>query len=176
MIGVSFDIEALERSMNALVEEAKRKMQGMVHKFSYVVAATALDNTPYGDDVANAGYYNMKSRLKYLPDGKAGHAKGGWVIEMNSPSGDMFPARADSKEATNIHTKLQQEATAYKLGETIYIMNNVPYVAQEGWTLPSSGSLENGSSAQAPYGISQPTLGSVMRTYQLHLDDYYHKS
>lgn len=175
MIAVSFDIEALERSLDAVIKEAERKMKGMVHKFAYIIAATALDNTPYGDVVANAGYYNLKSRLKYLP-AEAGYAKGGWMIEMTNRSGDMFPDKADSREATNIHNRLKKEATAYKLGETVYIGNNVPYVSQEGWTLPSSGALDNGSSKQAPYGIGQPTLASVLRTYQLHLDDYYHKS
>ena len=175
MIAVSFDITALEKSLDDAIKTIERKMVGMVHKFAYVFAATALDNTPYGDVLANAGYYNLKSRLKYLP-AEAGYAKGGWMIEMQTPSGDMFPDKADSREATNVHDRLKQEVTAYKLGETIYIANNVPYVSQEGWTLPSSGALDKGYSKQAPYGIRQPTMGSVLRTYQLHLDDYYHKS
>ena len=64
----------------------------------------------------------------------------------------------------------------YKLGDVVYIMNSVPYVNTPGFTVASFDSLENGYSAQAPYGIMEPTLHAILGIYDSELNKYYEAS
>ena len=172
---ITCDTSKLEQSLKKFHEEAVRKMQGMVALFSYKVTLEAIDNTPFGDSETYAGYYNLKSRLKwFLP--YEGSAKGGWTISMNTPTYIRVPERANGREATNIKENADIDSLKYKLGDTVYIMNSVPYVSTPGFTAASFDSLENGYSAQAPYGIMEPTLHAIYGIYASSLDEYYKAS
>jgi hypothetical protein len=172
---VSCDTSKLEESLKKFHAEAVRKMQGMVSTFAYWVTWEAIENTPIGDDQTYAALYNVKERLRVLPP-EAGSAKGGWTISFNRPTRIIFPERATDSNAQNIKNNADVDSEKYKLGDTVYIMNSVRYVASEGWTLPQFGSLENGYSSQAPNGIMEPTLHAIYGVYRSDLKSYYEAS
>lgn len=173
---ITCDTSKLEQSLKKFHEEAVRKMQGMVQLFAYKVTVEAIDNTPIGTITENNEWmYNIRSRLMVLPP-EVGSAKGGWTISFDAPTRIIFPERAQDSGAQNIKDNAQSDSRNYKLGEDVYIMNSVRYVASEGWTLPKFGSLENGYSAQAPNGIMEPTLHAIYGIYASSLDEYYKAS
>lgn len=173
------DTSKLEESLKKFHEEATRKLEGMVKMFSYWVTFEAIENTPIGTltegPKGTSWLYHLRSRQQILPP-EIGAAKGGWVISMNTPTNILFPERATDSNALNIKENADLASESYKLGDVVYIMNSVPYVATEGWSKPSFGSLENGYSSQAPYGIMEPTLHAVMGIYQSNLKQYYEAS
>jgi hypothetical protein len=178
---VSCDTSKLEQSLKKLHEEAVRKMQGMVQIFSYKVTFEAIENTPFGDDQAYAVLYNNRARLAVLPP-EAGSAKGGWTISFNGPTRIIFPERATDENAQNIKNNADIASQGYKLGDDLYIMNSVRYVASDGWPYDTykNGSpvrsLESGASTQAPFGIMEPTLHAIYGIYRSELKSYYEAS
>lgn len=172
MMKVTCNIDAVLDSIKQLEKEITRKLEGMVQIFAYNIAWQAIENTPYGNAVQYAGYYNSIARLKWFMPIE-GSAKGGWTVTMETPSRVLVPLRADSENATNTKDDAERDANKYKLGDTVYIMNSVPYVATAGFTAPKFGSLEGGYSDQAPQGIMKPTLDSIIGVYQLKLNEYY---
>jgi hypothetical protein len=173
---ITCDTSKLEQSLKKFHEEAVRKMQGMVQKFAYKITQEAIDNTPIGTlTEQNEWMYNLPSRLRVLPP-EVGSAKGGWTISFNAPTRIIFPERASDASAQNIKTNAEIASRSYKLGDDVYIMNSVRYVASEGWTLPKFGSLEGGYSEQAPYGIMEPTLHAIYGIYTSELNQYYKAS
>lgn len=169
---VTCNTDALLASLQKLEEEVARKLKGMVETFVYNIAWQAIENTPFGNAVANQRYYRTYERLKWFMPIE-GSAKGGWTVTMNAASRVLVPLRADSQAATNTKDDAKNDAKNYKLGDTVYIMNSVPYVATAGFTQPSFGSLEGGYSSQAPQGIMGPTLNQILNVYQLNLNEYY---
>lgn len=169
---VSCNIDELVESLKQLEKEVTRKLEGMVHLFVYNITAQAIDNTPFGNAGLYARFYNSRERLKWFMPIE-GSAKGGWTVSMETPTRVMVPLRADSEAASNTKEDANRDAKTYKLGETVYIMNSVPYVANAGFTSPKYGSLEGGYSPQAPQGIMGPTMDSIMGVYQLKLNEYY---
>lgn len=170
------DTSKLEESLKKFHEEAVRKMEGMVSTFSYWITWEAIENTPMGTVTeSNEWLYNLPSRLRVLPP-EAGSAKGGWTISYNGPTKIIFPERASDENALNIKNNAEIDSTKYKLGNDVYIMNSVRYVASEGWTLPKFGSLEGGYSSQAPDGIMEPTLHAIYGIYRAELKSYYEAS
>jgi len=178
---VSCDTSKLEQSLKKFHEDAVRKMQGMVQIFAYQVTTEAIDNTPFGNDQDYAVLYNNFIRLKTLPP-FAGSAKGGWTISFNGPTRIIFPERADGPGAQNIKMNAKSDSASYKLGDDVYIMNSVRYVASDGWPYDTykNGSpvrsLESGASAQAPFGIMEPTLHAIYGIYRAELKSYYEAS
>lgn len=172
MLTVSFD--SVLKQLEDHVKTVERKLTNMVRLFAYEFAVTAVNNTPFGDDEKYVMQYNNPARLRYMP-AVAGHAKGGWSIETVSMAGDMFPSIASGVEATNVKQRLEGEARQYKLGQTVFLTNFVPYVTQSNWPDQGNGSLEDGYSPQAPLGISKPTITEVMQVYKQRLDFYYKK-
>lgn len=178
---VTCDTSKLEQSLKKFHEEAVRKMEGMVQIFAYKVTMEAIDNTPFGNDQEYSALYNNGARLRVLPP-FAGSAKGGWTISFNGPTRIIFPERADSPGAQNIKMNAKSDSTGYKLGDDLYIMNSVRYVASDGWPYDTyrNGtpvrSLESGASEQAPYGIMEPTLHAIYGIYRSELNEYYKAS
>ncbi len=178
---VSCDTSKLEQSLKKFHEDAVRKMQGMVQIFAYKVTVEAIENTPFGNITEYAVLYNNFIRLKTLP-AEAGSAKGGWTISFNGPTKIIFPERASDENAVNIKNNADNTSQQYKLGDDIYIMNSVRYVASDGWPYDTykNGSpvrsLESGASEQAPYGIMEPTLHAIYGIYRSELKSYYEAS
>ncbi len=158
------DTSKLEESLKKAHEEAVRKMQGMVQKFSHIVALTAIDNTPIGDSIKYESLYSYRYEKTGL-EPIEGFAKGSWRVSMDGTleMQALYGQNSDEQAASLI----KQDLMEYKLGETVMISNFGPYILD----------LENNFqkyNKQQP--IIQPTLESIYRTYQLSLDDYYKAS
>jgi hypothetical protein len=179
---IACDTSKLEQSLKKFHEEAIRKMTGMVQLFSYWVTFEAIENTPFGDADDYAALYNNKARKSILKNAKAGMAKGGWIIEMNKPYTSWWFMQADTENAENVKQSADYRSENYKLGDTVYITNNVPYVSRDGWPYDTykNGSpvrsLEGGASSQAPNGIMEPTLHAIYGIYAVNLNEYYKAS
>jgi hypothetical protein len=161
---VTCDTSKLEQNLKKFHEEAVRKMQGMVQKFSHIVALTAIDNTPLGDSIKWEPLYLLRQKTIGL-EPVEGFAKGSWRVSMDGTLEMQTLYGQDSDEMAS--SIIKQDLSQYKLGETVMISNFGPYIVD----------LENNFqkyNKQQP--IMQPTLESVYRTYQLSLDDYYKAS
>jgi hypothetical protein len=161
---VSCDTSKLEENLKKFHEEAVRKMQGMVQKFSHIVAWTAIDNTPIGDSLKWEDLYQKRYNEIGL-EPIEGFAKGSWRVSMDGTLEMQTLYGQDSDEMAA--SLIKQDLSQYKLGETVMISNFGPYIVE----LEKNFTRYN---KQQP--IMQPTLESVYRTYQLSLDDYYKAS
>lgn len=161
---ISCDTSKLEAQLKKFHDEAIRKMQGMVQKFSYIIAITAIENTPLGDSIKfEATYLERQKKIGLQP--VEGFARGSWRVSMDGTLEMQELYGQDSDEMAG--SLIKSDLIDYKIGDTVMISNFGPYIAK----------LENDYShynKQKP--IMQPTIDSVMRTYQLSLDDYYKRS
>lgn len=161
---ITCDTKPLLQSLTKFQEEATRKMEGMVRKFSYIVSWTAMDNTPIGDSIKFESLYDYRYRTLGL-EPIEGFAKGSWRVSMDGTAQmqELYGQDSDEMAASLI----QADLISYKLGETVIISNYGPYIAN----------LENNYMRyNKKQPIMEPTLGSIYRTYQLSLEDYYAKS
>ena len=161
---VSCDTSKLQEDLKKFHEEAVRKMQGMVQKFSHIVAWTAIDNTPIGDSIRWEALYDKRYKEIGL-EPIEGFAKGSWRVSMDGTLQMQTLYGQDSDEMAA--SLIKQDLLQYKLGETVMISNFGPYIVE----LEKNFTRYN---KQQP--IMQPTLESIYRTYQLSLDDYYKAS
>ena len=177
MIVVSFDIEALEKSLDAVIKEAERKMQGMVQKFTMRMSLSAISHTPMGDSDTYASLYlarvmnNPYGSLKLSPI--EGFAQGSWQATPDSDgvidtSIQEFYGKDSGNFALN---SIERSMSYYKLGQTVFISNTGPYI--NALEHPNPKAKRDQTHGQ---GIMQPTLGMVYSAIQAELDDYYHKS
>jgi hypothetical protein len=181
---ISCDTSKLEAQLKEFHKEAIRKMEGMVETFTYWIVWKAIETTPFGDSEEYFSLYNHPMRVKSIRGGnnRAGLAKGGWVVEMNKPHSFWWFMQAENENAESVKNANDARTEHYKLGDTVYIANNVPYVSMDGWPYATykNGqpvmSLESGASQQAPQGIMQPTLNEIMNVYQLKLNEFYEAS
>lgn len=179
-IKVSTDV--LLKQLQEYKLQVQRKLTGMVELFSYNITLEAINNTPYGSFVnkdtgeINSLYFIPARSSEYHLQPEPGHAKGGWILSFGSSSKYKLGVIANSENADNVKVSAENSAKDYKLGETVYITNNIPYVANSGIVMPNFGSLENGYSLQAPSGISGPTINSIMNVYAQNLKEYYDMS
>lgn len=164
-------------------EEVERKLKGMVEKFSYNIATFAINTTPYGsttytDSTGNTqinDFYYLENRADAGLFPAPGHAKGGWIVALNHAPTDIGQ-RTEEPSASDVKARASATLGQFKLGDTIYIVNNVPYVSQTGMFEDEFGALNAGYSKQAPRGISEPTFEEIMNVYNLDLVRYYELS
>lgn len=161
---ISCDTSKLEQSLKKFHEEAVRKLEGMVQKFSYIVAWTAIDNTPLGDSIKWEKLYLRREKAIGL-EPVEGFAKGSWRVSMDGTleMQTLYGENSDEMAASIIKGDLE----SYKLGETVMISNFGPYIMELEKNFDKYGKK---------HPIVQPTMDSVYRTYQLSLDDYYKAS
>lgn len=161
---ITCDTSQLEQSLKKFHEEAVRKMEGMVRKFSHIVAWTAIDNTPLGDSVRWEPLYLLRQKNIGL-EPIEGFARGSWRVSTDGTLEMQTLYGQDSDEMAA--SLIQSDLMTYKLGETVMISNFGPYILE----LEKNFDRYN---KQQP--IIAPTMESVYRTYQLSLDDYYKAS
>lgn len=156
-------------SIFKLEQEIARKLEGMVRRFVHIITMTAIDYTPIGSSVNYAEWYAMRRTnpnwQSYGLEPIEGFAKGSWRVDMDAVlSIQEYYGQSSEKQASD---RALKDLNDYKLGNTIMISNMGPYIQQ----------LDNNYSKQTHgQGILQHTIDSTMRTYQLHLDDYYQKA
>jgi len=172
---IKTDLTAFKASLEEVKAKMTRGMESMIEGVMYNIAVEAIDNTPYGHDNE---LYHLKSRLSFGLYPEPGHAKGGWQVVTgqfltDSSSGfrKTYPARSES--AFDVKEYADVASKRYKLGDTILVVNNIPYLTNEGISLPWMKSIESGYSKQAPSGVMPPTISAVQNLYLKNLGEYY---
>ena len=152
---ISADVSKVLEELKAYHADTIRRMENMVRGFAYIISKTAIENTPIGDAEE---YFDLYQRR--LTDGsglkpEAGWARGSW--QVNETGQFSIQQVYSAGEALNL---IKAGLGSYKLGDTLYIGNTGYYIRL----------LENNSSKQTnKLGIMQPTLKSIMQTYQVDL-------
>ena len=151
---ISIDVSKVLEELKAYHTDSINRMQNMVRGFAYIISQTAIDNTPIGNSEQYFKLYERRQRQTGLKPIE-GFAKGSWQVNK---SGDFSIQQVYSGgEALRLITTDLQN---YKLGDTLYIGNKGFYIRL----------LENNYSSQTNgLGIMQPTLDSILSTYQVDL-------
>jgi hypothetical protein len=161
---ITCDTSALEKQLQEFHKEAIRKMEGMVRQFAWVISFTAIDNTALGDaELYLDAYIERLATIGLQPI--EGFARGSWQVTFDSDFPEMqeLYGEGSGKQA---EAAIKIHLLNYQLGQDVYISNVGPYIE----------TIETAYWSKHEGQIVQPTLNSVMRTYQLHLDDYYKKA
>lgn len=172
---ITTDMTAFRASLAEVKLKIIKGLESVVEGFIYDITVAAIDNTPYGKD---NNLYHMKSRLYAGLKPQPGHAKGGWQVfsgpyQKGASTGRRKTYPASSEQAYDIKDYARVNCDKYRLGDSIMIVNNVPYIANEGVTLPWMKSIESGYSKQAPSGVMAPTIAQIQSIYSQNLGDYY---
>lgn len=152
---ISADVSKVLEELKAYHQDTVRRLENMVRGFSYIISKTAIANTPIGNLEQYAALYQAR-----LNDGRGlkpepGFARGSWQVN-ESGQFSIQQVYSGGEALQLISTNLNN----YKLGETLYIGNKGFYIRL----------LENNYSSQTnELGIIQPTLDSIMQTYQVDL-------
>lgn len=155
---ITADVSKALESLKKAHAEIVRRMENMVRGFAYEFAMTAVSNTPLGNDSDDVGGYGWLYRRRTELEPRAGFAQGSWQV---SNSGSL--QQQDLYSGSAAISKVQSDMQDYKLGQSFTIGNTGPYIIN----------LENGSSNQAPEGITRPTIDQVMAAHQINLLRYY---
>ena len=124
---ISCDTSKLEQSLKDFHKEATRKMEGMVQKFSYTVAFTAIDNTPLGDSIKWEELYSLRYKQTGL-EPVEGFARGSWRVSMDGTLEMQGLYGQDSGEMAE--SIIKSDLKSYVLGETVMISNFGPYILE----------------------------------------------
>lgn len=97
----------------------------------------------FGKVITSSPVGNVKLwKTKYPPKGyTGGRFRNNWFIEMNQKPTDK--TESTSKTGKDSRSRLRSGINRYKVGDTIYFINNLPYSIE----------LEDGTSTQAPWGM-----------------------
>ena len=148
------------KELEEYLKETTRKLEHMVRGFAYQISQTAIENTPLGD--ANAYFSLYQARTVLQP--KEGFARGSWQVNKTGQFSvqEYYGFESGDKALTLIKTDLQN----YRLGENLYIGNKGYYIE----------ALENNHSPQTNgLGIMQPTVDSILASYQVDLKRLYNE-
>jgi hypothetical protein len=157
---IAVDTSKLESSLVNAEAEIRRKLLGMVEKFTLNFTQVAVNKTPIGDDITFRSLYD--SREAPLPQ-EAGMSRANWNINEVD---DFYPIYSTDQNLPYSDASRYMNSF-YKLGETYYLGNATPYIRM----------LENNYSIQTQgQGIMEPILDQIMNVYQYNLDDYYKQS
>ena len=110
--------------------------------FSKIVLASPVGNPDlWVYNHPTKGYVDYLT-YKDAPEGYAGgRFRANWQVQMiTKPTGTI---KSTDKSGGKTINKAKAEMLKYKLGNTIYFINNLPYAEE----------LEDGSSTQAPWGM-----------------------
>lgn len=149
--------------------EVEGRLMKMATTFSYNIIVKAIDTTPFG---TMNPMYNIEARSNFGLLPMPGHAKGGWKMTLNMED-PYFTGVANSAQADNTKRTAKKVTPKFKLGDSVYITNSVPYIANSGVPYSTFGSLEDGYSPQAPDGIYGPTFDEIFSVYNMNLKSYF---
>lgn len=155
------DVEATVKSLTEAEKIIQESLERMVRRFSAEVLRKAAENTPLGDHIANASWYEMREETEGLAP-VHGLARFGWDAAVDTPL--ELREGYGPNTASTAYTDAVASMLRYNLGEEVLIGNKRNYVRY---------SLEDGDSPQAPAGIMQPTKDLIEQTYRADLQRFY---
>ena len=161
---ISANTDQILKELEDYYRDTVRRLENMVKGFSYIISQEAISNTPIGDAEKFANLYRYRqSRTGLQP--KEGFARGSWQVNTSGEFSlqEIYGTSSGTEALTLIKTDLE----SYKLGQTLYIGNTGYYIK----------ALENNSSSQTNgLGIIQPTVSSIMQTYQVDLPRLFNEN
>lgn len=120
--------------------------------------SSVMKRSPVGDPdnwVAwdkRTGTYKPYEAVYGYPDGyRGGTFRGNWQTDVNKPANGVLDEQ--DKTGAKSTVKAKAEAQRAKLGDSIYMVNNLPYAQ----------ALEDGWSGQAPRGMVKVTTNQFQR-------------
>ena len=156
-MSVQVNNQATEVSLEKYKQEIQKKFIKLAQRLSFVIAQSAIQQTPYGNVDRYRGFYEYRQATKGYKL-EAGLAKGSWTVQVgSSPSkGAIFYDDQQGSEALGNALGNTQD---FKLGDVIYINNTLDYIK----------ALEGGYSQQAPYGMLKPAMQHIKAVYKINL-------
>lgn len=159
---ISTDVSKVLEELDAYYKDTVRRLEKMVTGFAYIISKSAIENTPLGNAApeAEGGYFEWY-KLREVRTGlspEEGFARGSW--QANTSGQFSIQQIYGASSGTEALSLIKTDLANYKLGQNIYVGNKGFYIKM----------LENNYSQQTNnLGIMQPTLDSIMRTYQVDL-------
>lgn len=155
---LTFNTDALLKSLREAHTDAVFKMERMVRGFAYQLTLRAIENTPLGDSDVYARYYNARTNLPKVE----GLARGNWQFDKNgSLTLQIIAGQSSGEVALDL---VEMASSSYKLGDRFFIGNATPYIS----ALEADHSpLTNGE------GIMQPTLTDITGAYSVDFQRLY---
>ena len=154
---ISADVAKVLEELKAYHADTIRRMENMVRGFAYIISRTAIENTPLGNAEEYFKLYELRQNRTGL-QAEEGFARGSW--QANTTGQFSMQAIYGANSGTEALSMVKSDLGSYKLGDTVFVGNKGFYIRL----------LENNYSSQTnELGIMQPTLDSIMRTYQVDL-------
>jgi len=154
---ISVDVSKVLKELEQYHQDTIRRLKNMAVGFSYTIAKTAIEKTPLGDSETYFKLYELRQGRTGL-EPTEGFARGSWQVNTSGQFSiqTIYGATSGSEALALVKSDLAN----YKLGDSVFIGNKGFYIRQ----------LENNYSNQTNnLGIMQPTLDSIMQTYQVDL-------
>lgn len=154
---ISVDVSKVLEELKAYHKDTVRRLENMVVGFAYTISQTAIEKTPLGDSEKYFKLYELRQGRTGL-DPTEGFARGSWQVNTSGEFSiqTIYGANSGSEALALVKSDLGN----YKLGDSVFVGNKGFYIRQ----------LENNYSSQTnQLGIMQPTLDSIMQTYQVDL-------
>ena len=154
---ISADVSKVLEELKAYQQDTVRRLEKMVTGFAYIISKTAIANTPLGDAEEYFKLYELRQKRTGL-EPTEGFARGSW--QVNTSGQFSIQTIYGATSGTEALSFVKSDLSNYKLGDTVFVGNKGFYIKL----------LENNYSDQTMgMGIMQPTLDSIMQTYQVDL-------
>lgn len=136
-------------NLSEYIKKTKVDLDTAVRAIVINVDSRIIDKSPVGDRERWAENIDRRARgLKPLPKGYiGGRFRGNWQLGLNVIPTLIDTERIDAAGNVTIESHLEMLAS-YKAGDTVYIVNNLPYAQR----------IEEGWSSAAPAGVVGLTL------------------
>jgi hypothetical protein len=114
--------------------------------------------------VARAIALELESRVVLKSPVDTGRLRGNWNVGINSVNTTEYP---EDRSGGQADTRALGALSKFKVGDTIWITNNLPYVAKLEYGLYGNGAKTvGGYSKQAPQGFIRITYLEVMGAFE----------
>lgn len=154
---ITVDVSKVLEELKAYHKDTVRRLENMVKGFSYIISKTAIEKTPLGDAETYFKLYELRQGRTGL-EPTEGFARGSW--QVNTSGQFSIQTIYGTTSGTEALSFVKSDLSNYKLGDTVFVGNKGFYIKL----------LENNYSDQTMgMGIMQPTLDSIMQTYQVDL-------
>jgi hypothetical protein len=187
VIKIKANVDALVKSLQAEKNKLKKKLEYGVTEWAYAVVENAIQNTPLGSTASTrvavpviggrSRGYDFKSLYDARPSGwvkEPGLTRGNWQVSLNYDNIDFLPTRNQEGAALS---SVSSTLDNFKLGDTIFIGNDTPYIMKSGVNVDPStargeGRLEFGYSKQ----FSSMAMPIYTMAYKLNFKQFYDRS
>jgi len=114
--------------------------------------------------VARAIALELESRVVLKSPVDTGRLRGNWNVGINSVNTTEY---SEDRSGNQANTRAIGALSKFKLGDSIWITNNLPYVAKLEYGLYNNGAKTvGGYSKQAPQGFIRITYLEVMGAFE----------